>query len=110
MILKEFSLEGSVAVVAGAGRSWLKTLASHLAEAGANVALASQDQKQMEEAIHEVKRWGRGAMAVTTDLTSYQQIERMASMVISQWGKIDILVNSIDLQFAKPFLEITDEE
>ena len=103
-------LEGKVAVVAVAGRSWLKTLASNLAEAGADVALASQEQKQMEEATQEVKKWGRRAMAIPTDVTSYQQIEKMAATVVSQWGKIDILVNSMDLQFAKPLLEIAEEE
>lgn len=110
MISKEFSLEGKVAVVAGAGRSWLKALASSLAEAGADVALASQEQKQMKDASQGVKKWGRRVMAIPTDVTSYQQIEAMVAKVTSQWGKIDILVNSMDLQFAKPLLEVAEEE
>jgi len=110
MIPKGFSLEGKVAVVAGAGRSWLKALASFLAEAGADVALADQDRKQMEEAAQEVKNWGRQAIVIPTDVTSYQQIEEMAVAVTSQWEKIDILVNSMDLQFAQPLLEVTEEE
>jgi len=110
MILNEFSLEGKVAVVAGAGRDWLGALASYLAEAGADVVLADKNQKQMDDAAQEVQRRNRQAMAVPTDITNYQQIEEMAAKVISQWGKIDILVNNMDLQFAKPLLEVTDEE
>ena len=110
MIPKVFSLEGKVAVVAGAGRSWLKTLASCLAEAGADVALASQDEKQMREAAEVVRGRGRGMMTIPADVTSDQQLEELAAKSISQWGKIDILVNSLDLQFAKPLLEVAEEE
>jgi len=110
MIPKAFSLEGKVAVITGAGRSWLKTLASCLAEAGANIALASQDEKQMRAAVEAVERWGRGVMAIPTDVTSCQQLEEMTTRIIAQWGKIDILVNSLDLQFAKPLLEVAEEE
>jgi len=110
MIPKGFSLEGKAAIVAGAGRSWLKPMASYLAEAGANIVLASQAQKQMEEAAQEVKKWGRQTMTIPTDVTNCQQIEEMVSTVISQWGKVDILVNSMDLQFAKPLLEVVEEE
>lgn len=106
----EFSLEGKVAIITGAGRSWLKTLASCLAEAGADVALASQDEKQAREAAKEIKRWNRRAMTIPTDVTSHPQVEEMAAKVISHWGKVDILVNSLDIQFAKPLLEVADEE
>jgi len=110
MIPKEFGLEGRVAVIAGAGRSWLGALASYLAEAGADVALASQDSKEMEKAAQKVNGCGRQVMAIATDVTNYQQIEATAAEVVSQWGKIDILVNSIDLEFGKPLLEIAEEE
>ena len=110
MISKELNLGGKVAVIAGAGRSWLKTLASSLAEAGADVALASQDQKQMREAAQEVKKRGRRMVIIPTDVTKYRQVEEMAAKVVSQWNKIDILVNSMDLQFAKPLLEIAVAE
>ncbi len=110
MIPKELSLEGKVAVVAGTGRGWLGALASYLAEAGADVALADQEQEQMEEAAEAVQKQGRRAMTIPTDVTSYKQIEEMAAMVTSQWGKIDILVNNMDLRLAKPLLEVTEEE
>ena len=110
MIPKGFGLAGKVAVVAGGGRDWLASLASYLAEAGADVALAAQDEKQMAAATQEVKKRGRQALAIPTDVTSSQSLEAMVARVISQWGKIDILVNNMDLQFAKPLLEVAEEE
>jgi len=110
MVPKEFSLAGKVAVVGGAGRSWLNTIASALAEAGADIALFGQETKEMEAAAQEAKKQGRRTLTFKTDITNYQQIEKMAGAVVSQWGKIDRLINSFDLQFAKPFTQITDDE
>ena len=110
MVPKGFSLAGRIAVVAGAGRDWLGPLASYLAEAGADVALAAQDENQMAFAAQEVEKQGRRSLAIATDVTSSQSLEAMVAKVVSEWGKIDVLVNNMDLQLAKPLLEVTDEE
>jgi NAD(P)-dependent dehydrogenase (short-subunit alcohol dehydrogenase family) len=110
MILKEFSLQGKTAIIAGAGRSWLPTLASCLAEAGADVAFTGQDTKQMKDATEAVKKYGRRTMTIRANLTKKDQVETMAAKLNAEWGKIDILVNAMDLQFAKPLLETTAAE
>ncbi len=110
MVPNGFSLTGKVAIIAGAGRDWLGALASYLAEAGADVALAAQDEKKMAAATKDIEKQGRRVLAIPTDVTRYQSIEEMVAKVIAQWGKIDILVNNMDLQFAKPYLDVTEAE
>lgn len=110
MVPKEFNLEGRVAMIATTGRKWLGALASYLAEAGADVALASQERKEVEGAAEKVKHLGRQVMVLPMDVTNYQQVEDMVSKVVSQWGKIDILVNNFNLKFGKPLLEVTEKE
>jgi NAD(P)-dependent dehydrogenase (short-subunit alcohol dehydrogenase family) len=110
MIPKEFSLSGKVAVVGGAGRSWLKELASYLAEAGADVVLYGQDDQEMAAAAQAVKKMGRRAMTITTNVTSSREVEKMVATAVAQFGQIDILVNSFDRQFAKPLVEVTVDE
>jgi NAD(P)-dependent dehydrogenase (short-subunit alcohol dehydrogenase family) len=110
MIAKDFSLEGKVVVVTGVGRSWLNTIASSLAEVGADIILASQDKKQVDAAVQAAKKWGHKTVSIPTDVTRSRQIEAMAKKVIAGWGKIDVLINSLDLQFAKPLLETSKEE
>jgi NAD(P)-dependent dehydrogenase (short-subunit alcohol dehydrogenase family) len=110
MIPKEFSLSGKVAVIGGAGRSWLKELASYLAEAGADVVLFGQDDREMAAAAQAVKKMGRRAITVTTNVTSSREVEKMVATAVGQFGKIDILVNSFDRQFAKPLVEVTVDE
>jgi NAD(P)-dependent dehydrogenase (short-subunit alcohol dehydrogenase family) len=110
MIPKEFSLSRKVAVIGGAGRSWLEELASYLAEAGADVVLYGQDDREMAAAAQAVRKMGRRAITVTTNVTSSREVEKMVATAVGQFGKIDILVNSFDLQFARPLVEVTVDE
>ncbi len=110
MVLSEFNLEGKVAIITGNGKGWGKHLALALAEAGADIVLAASSKKAIEETAKEVRQMGRRAIAIPTDISKSSDIEKMVEMAISQFGKIDILVNSPDLEFAKPFLEVTEGE
>jgi len=110
MISEEFKLNGKTALVAGEGRFWGKYAAVALAEAGADVAIAAGNSRKLEETVAEVQRLGRKAVAIPTDITDSAQVQKMAEKAIAELGKIDILVNAADLQFAKPFLETTEDE
>ena len=110
MILEEFKLDGNVAILTGCGQSWLKGLGLALAEAGATVVIAGPEKKQIESGIEEIRKLGRSTMAVLTDLTSAAEIQNLIDQTMSKFGRIDILVNNLNLEFGKPFLEVTEEE
>ena len=110
MILREFSLEGKLAIVTGNGRGWGNYLAIALAEAGADIVIAAPGGKGIEETAKKVRKMGRRALAISTDIAKSSEVEEMVERAISEFGKIDILVNSPDLEFARPFLEVSDEE
>lgn len=110
MVSAEFNLGGKTALVTGDSQSWSKYVAAALAEAGADVAIAARSSKKLEEATGEVRRLGRKAVAIPTDVTKSSQVQKMVEQAVAELGKIDILVNASDLQFAKPFLEITENE
>ena len=110
MVSEEFSLSGKNALVAAYGRFWAKPVAAALAEAGADVAVAGKSQKKLDEAVGEVKRLGRKAVAISTDVAQPAQVQRMVDQAVAELGKLDILVNAFDLEFAKPLMEITEDE
>lgn len=110
MVSGEFNLSGKKALVAGDSPYWGKSAAVALAEAGADVAIAARSSKKVEEAAGEVRRLGRKAVALPADLTKSAQVDKMVEQAMAELGKIDILVNSADLMFAKPFLETTADE
>ncbi len=110
MVSGAFKLDGKTALVVGDSPFWSKYVATALAEAGADVAVAAKNSKKLTEAVEAVRALGRKAIAIPTDMSQSSQVNKMAEQVIGEFGKIDILVNATDLQFAKPFLDITENE
>lgn len=109
MILEEFKLTGEVAVLTGFGQSWLGRLASALAEAGATIVIAGSEQ-QISGVIKEIPDLQKSVTAIPTDLTSSKEVQSMIGQVISRCGPIDILVNNMNAEFGKPFLEMSQGE
>jgi len=93
-VLHEFSLEGNVAIVTGAGRGIGKAIALTFAEAGADVVAAARSMEQIQATAEEIHEMGRRCLPVATDVTSATQIEDMVNKALSQFGKVDILVNN----------------
>lgn len=93
-MLKEFSIEGKVAIVTGAARGIGKGIAVTLAEAGADIVAVDRTTGENEQTASEVQGLGRRCLAITTDVTKEDQVQRMVSEAISKLGKIDILVNN----------------
>jgi 7-alpha-hydroxysteroid dehydrogenase len=93
-ILDRFRLDGEVAVVTGAGKGIGRAIAAGLAEAGADVVLASRTRSDLEEVAAEVRALGRRALAVVTDATEMAALEHLAEQAIAQLGKLTIWVNN----------------
>lgn len=106
----KFSLTGKTALVAGDNRFWSKYVVAALAQAGADVAVAARNSAQLTEAVNEARRHGRKAVAIPTDMTQPSQIASMVEQAVTEFGSIDVLVNAADLKFARPFLEMTEDE
>ena len=94
-VLDSFRLDGKIALVTGGARGLGLTMATALAEAGADVALSGRSLGPAEEAASAIaKATGRRAKAFAADVTSATDVERMAAAVESVLGPIDVLVNN----------------
>ena len=89
-----FSYEGKKAIVTGAGRGIGRATALAFARQGADVSLAARTADEIESAADEIRRLGRRAWAVTTDMSDLEQAESLIHQANRAMGGIDILVNN----------------
>lgn len=105
-----FDLSGKTALVTGGGRGIGKSIALALAEAGANVAVTSRTEKELKKVSEEISALSRKAYYSPVDVRDKQAITAFVEEVVSQEGKIDILVNGAGTNKRLPFLEVTEED
>ncbi len=94
MILDKFSLEGKAAVVTGGGTGLGKEMCYALARAGANLVIAARRQGPIDETAAEVRKLGRRAIAITTDVADSRQVEDLMEKALREFTNIDILINN----------------
>ena len=88
-----FSLEGKVAVVTGGTGVLGGAMARGLAKAGAKVAIVGRRREKAEEAVREIREAGGTAFGALGDVMDKSEMERVRDAVLSEWGRIDILLN-----------------
>jgi NAD(P)-dependent dehydrogenase (short-subunit alcohol dehydrogenase family) len=101
-------LDGKVALVTGSGRNIGRATILKLAAEGANVVVNSRSNQQESDAVaNEARALGVKALSVIADVSSKDQVDRMMSRALSEFGRIDILVNNAAIRPHKPFAELT---
>jgi NAD(P)-dependent dehydrogenase (short-subunit alcohol dehydrogenase family) len=109
--IPSFSLEGKVAVVTGGGTGIGRSIALALAEAGADVAVASRKLANLEKVAGEIEALGRRSLAVAADITSRAEVESLAQRVADELGAVDILVNNAGtVPLLKPLIDLAEDE
>jgi pteridine reductase len=89
------SLEGKVALVTGAAKRLGRAVALRLAEEGAEVVVHYRNsQPEAQDAVREIEKLGRRAVAVAAELGNVAEIKRLFDEATKQFGRLDILVNS----------------
>ena len=87
-------LSGKVAIVTGAGKGLGWAIAERLARDGAHLVLAEVDRASGEEKATIIRKMGREALALPTDVTRWADVEKMVEQTMARFKRIDILVNN----------------
>jgi NAD(P)-dependent dehydrogenase (short-subunit alcohol dehydrogenase family) len=104
------SLTGKVALVTGGGRGIGKAIAKHLAEAGANVVVASRKMPNLEAAAKELAGLPGQVVPIECHVGRLDQLQNLVRETEVRLGPVDILVNNSATNIGQgPALELTDE-
>ena len=101
-------LEGKVALVTGSGRNIGRATVLKLAGEGAHVVVNARSNEQEANSVaREARDLGVKALPIIADVGKRDQVEAMAAKALSEFGRIDILINNAAIRPHKPFTELT---
>ena len=104
-------LDGKVALVTGSGRNIGRATVLKLAAEGANVVVNSRSNQAEADAVaQEARALGVKALSVLADVAHKGQVDSMISRTMSEFGRLDILINNAAIRPHKPFTELTLED
>jgi len=107
--MSEPCLKDKRALVTGAGRGIGRACALALAQAGADVAIASRSHKDLQSLAEEIGHLGARVLACPCDVTDPAQVSQLATVTLKAFGTLDILVNSAGSATTQSFLNHPDE-
>ena len=89
------SLNGKVAIITGAGRGIGKAVAIAYAKQGMSVCCIARTLSDIVSTVNEIKESGGNAMAISCDVTNYENVKEVMQKAYERYGRIDlILVNA----------------
>jgi NAD(P)-dependent dehydrogenase (short-subunit alcohol dehydrogenase family) len=110
-VLDQFRIAGRRALITGGGRGLGRVIAQALAEAGADVALASRTLATCEEAAREIATaTGRRALAFAADVAVDAEVKRLVADVEKALGPLDILVNNAGINIRGAAEELAEAD
>lgn len=109
--IKLFDLTGKVAIVTGGSKGLGQAMSAGLASAGADVVLSSRHGDEAAAAAKQISQdFGRRAVGVAADVTSPAAVQALVDRTITEFGKVDILINNAGINIRGPIDELTLEQ
>ena len=111
MSTAEHEIAGRTVVVTGASSGLGRGTALRLAAAGANVVVAARRGAVLDELVEQIHSGGgAAAVAVVADVSSIDDVRRIAAVAIERFGGFDVWVNDAGIAAMGLFWEVPVED
>ncbi len=104
------SLKRKVVIVTGASSGIGYETALAFAREGARLVLAALDEKPLQDLAARIEALGGEAIAVVTDVSKRDQVERMVGAAIDRFGRVDIIVNNAGYALGATIEQTTERD
>ena len=105
MEMKDFSLEGKVALVTGASYGIGFAIAEGMAKAGATIVFNDIRQELVDKGLAAYREAGVEAHGYVCDVTDEDAVQAMVKQIAQEVGVIDILVNNAGISAREPLYQ-----
>ena len=95
-------IAGKVVVITGASSGLGAAAARHLSSLGATVVLGARRVDRIQALAKELLARGSQALAVETDVTQFDQVQRLVDTAVRTYGRIDVIINNAGLMPQSP--------
>lgn len=110
MKLPSFNLTGRVALVTGGNKGLGAAMARGLAEAGADLFLASRNEAELCGTLADIlAATGRKGAYAVVDVADRADVQRCAETALRVMGRVDILINNAGMNTPQAIDAVTDE-
>ncbi|MFD1913969.1 SDR family oxidoreductase [Halodurantibacterium flavum] len=103
-------IEGKIVLITGGSTGLGAETAKLLAARGAHVAVAARRKDRLNEVVAQIEQAGGMARAYTLDVTDKAQVEAVVDAVVTDFGRLDVLVNNAGLMPIRPMSEVNTGE
>ena len=97
-----FRLDGRVALITGGGGAIGTAMAGGLASVGARLLIVDRRLDAAEATVAALRDAGAEAAAVEADVTSESEVRQAVQQAVTQWGRLDILINGAGIGARHP--------
>ena len=104
------NFNGKSVIVTGGAREIGRAIVNAFAEAGADVVISDvRCEEAKMAALNTSETHHRSVVAIQTDVTKREDVERLRDETLRQFGKIDVLVNCAGWDRLLPFIKTTPD-
>ena len=104
------NITGKVLVITGASSGMGAATARDLAAMGAKVVLGARRADRLEALVKEITEAGGEAVAVPTDVTQLEEVQKLVDTAKKTFGRVDVLFNNAGLMPLSPLESLRIDE
>lgn len=103
-------IAGKVVVITGASSGLGEATARQLSSLGAHLVLGARRQDRLEALAADIRGAGGKVEIVVTDVTRKQDVVALVQAALTNFGRLDVMINNAGLMAVAPLAELKVDE